>query len=62
MVVVPLPPVVELERLLSGLLMRPVKVAAGAAPGTVDAVAHYRTDAPVLEVAVVLDLPLAAAV
>ena len=62
MQIVPLPPPAELEKLLSGLLMRTVKVAkaAGDAPGAPVALAHYRTDDPVLEVAVLCELPLAA--
>jgi hypothetical protein len=63
MLVVPLPPPVELEKLLAGLLMRVVKVAKapGSAPGEPPlALALFRTDAPVLEVAVVCDVPLAA--
>jgi len=62
MLVVPLPPAAELEKLLSGLLMRAVKVqkAPGEGPGTPCAVAVYRTDDPVQELAVVCDMPLAA--
>jgi hypothetical protein len=58
--VVPLPPNAELESLLGGLLMRAVKVAGAGAPAPPVALAHFRTDDPVLEVAVVCDLPLAA--
>jgi len=62
MLVVPLPPPAELEKLLSGLLMRAVKVAKvpGESPGSPCAVALYRTDEPVLELAVLCDVPLAA--
>lgn len=60
MLIVPLPPTSELESLLGGLLMRAVKVAAGGAPMPPQAFAHFRTDDPVLEVAVICDLPLAA--
>jgi hypothetical protein len=62
MLVVPLPPPAELEKLLSGLLMRTVKVAKapGEAPGAPCAVALYRTEDPVLELAVLCDVPLAA--
>jgi len=63
MLVVPLPPTADLEKLLGGLLMRGVKLAK--APGTTPgepplALALFRTDAPVLEVAVVCDVSLAA--
>ncbi|HET6412263.1 MAG TPA: hypothetical protein VFG53_09400 [Anaeromyxobacter sp.] len=58
--VVPLPPNAELERLLRGLLQREVKVTP--ADGTLAspfAVALYRTDAPVQELAALFELPLA---
>ncbi len=59
--VVPLPPTPELEKLLAGLLARTVKVtAAEAPPGGPCAVALYRSDAPVVEVAALVGLPLAA--
>ena len=59
--VVPLPPNLELEKLLAGLLMREVKVKPSeSAPGDPCSVALYRSDAPELEVAVLCDLPLAA--
>lgn len=62
MQIVPLPPPPELEKLLSGLLMRTVKVAKspGEAPASPCTVALFRTDDPVLEVVVVCDVPLAA--
>lgn len=62
MLVVPLPPPAELEKLLSGLLMRAVKVhkVPGEAPEVPCALALYRTDDPVLELAVLCDVPLAA--
>jgi hypothetical protein len=62
MLVVPLPPPADLEKLLSGLLMRAVKIkkAPGEGPGTPCAVAVYRTDDPVQELAVVCDISLAA--
>jgi hypothetical protein len=62
MLVVPLPPPAELEKLLSGLLMRPVKIqkAPGEAPEGPCAMALYRSDEPVLEVAVLCDVALAA--
>jgi hypothetical protein len=63
MQIVPLPPPADLEKLLAGLLMRAVKVAKAPAaePATGPlAVALFRTDDPVLEVAVVCDVTLAA--
>ncbi len=61
MLVVPLPPTAELEKLLSGLLARDVKLAAEeAAPAEPCPVALFRTDEPVLEVAVLCDVALAA--
>lgn len=61
MLVVPLPPTTELEKLLSGLLAREVKLAPDdATPAVPCPVALYRTDEPVLEVAVLCDLGLAA--
>lgn len=61
MLVVPLPPNAELERLLSGLLARGVKLAADEGPPAEPcAVALFRTDEPVLEVAVLCDPALAA--
>jgi hypothetical protein len=58
--IVPLPPNVELERLLAGLVQREVKVRpAEGMPSAPAAVALYRTDAPVIEVAALLDLGLA---
>ena len=62
MQIVPLPPPTELEKLLSGLLMRNVKVAKtpGVAPAQPCTVALFKTEDPVLEVAVVCDVPLAA--
>jgi hypothetical protein len=62
MLVVPLPPPADLEKLLAGLLMRSVKVAKATpepASGPL-AIALFRTDEPVLEVAVVCDVQLAA--
>lgn len=62
MVVVPLPPVIELERLLSALLDRTVRVAKGGdAPARPAAVARWATAEPVLELVALVDLPLAAA-
>jgi hypothetical protein len=59
--IVPLPPTAELEKLLSGLLARSVKLAADeAVPAGPCAMALYRTDEPVLEVAVLCDVALAA--
>ncbi len=60
--IVPLPKPPELEQLLGGLLMRAVKVGAteGEAPAAPVALALYRTEAPVIEVAVLCDVPLAA--
>src|SRR5512142_2616215 len=59
--IVPLPPNAELEKLLTGLVMRDVKVKNGeGAAGEPVAVALFRTDVPLQEVAVVCDLPLAA--
>ncbi len=60
--IVPLPKPIELEKLLSGLLMRGVKIGAteGDAPAPPVALALYRTEAPVIEVAVLCDVPLAA--
>lgn len=62
MLVVPLPKPPELEKLLAGLLMRTVKVgaAAGEGPAAPVALALFRTDEPVLEVAVLCDVSLAA--
>lgn len=63
MQIVPLPPPMDLEKLLAGLLMRAVKVAKAAPPAPAAgplAVALFRTDEPVLEVAVVCDVSLAA--
>jgi len=58
--IVPLPPNADLEHLLSGLTQREVKVkAAEGAPRAPSAVALYRTDAPVIEVAALFDLELA---
>ncbi len=58
--IVPLPPNVELERLLAGLVQREVKVKPGEGmPSAPAAVALYRTDAPVIEVAALVDLGLA---
>jgi hypothetical protein len=61
-VILPLPPPVELEALLEALLGRKVKSGAAAAPpaGKV-AVAYYETDPPELSAAVLCDVPLAAA-
>jgi len=61
--VVALPPTPFLEKVLAGLLVREVETrdAPGAAPSGPIAVAHYRTDAPVLEVVALCELPLAAA-
>jgi hypothetical protein len=59
--IVPLPPNAELEKLLAGLVMREVRVkATEAMPGKPAAVALYRTDVPMQEVAVVCELGLAA--
>jgi hypothetical protein len=66
MQIVPLPPPADLEKLLAGLLMRSVKVTKAQAPepGAASdgplAVALFRTDDPVLEVAVICDVTLAA--
>jgi hypothetical protein len=58
--IVPLPPNPELERLLAGLTQREVKVrAVEGGPSAPAAVALYRTDAPVIEVAALFELPLA---
>jgi hypothetical protein len=58
--VVPLPPNGELEKLFGSLIQRPVKVkdADGPLAGPV-AMALYRTDQPVQELAVLFDLALA---
>lgn len=62
MVVLPLPPPSELEQLLDALLGRAVKAApAQAQPAGGVAVALYETDEPLLAAAVVIDVPLAAA-
>jgi hypothetical protein len=59
--IVPLPPNAELEKLLSGLVMREVRVkSVEGLPGKPAAVALYRTDVPLQEVAVVCELGLAA--
>jgi hypothetical protein len=63
MQIVPLPPPAELEKLLGGLLMRPVKVVkgtAGVVPQGPVASALYSSDEPVLQVLVRCELPLAA--
>jgi len=63
MQIVPLPPPVELEKLLAGLLMRPVKVAKGTAedvPTGLVASALFTSDEPVLQVLVRCELSLAA--
>ncbi len=62
MVILPLPPPAELEALLEALLGRKVKSAAAAGPpaGKV-AVAYYETEPPETVAAVLLDVPLAAA-
>jgi hypothetical protein len=58
--IVPLPPDVELEKLLRGLVQREAVVTpAHAAPAAPVAVGLYRTDAPVQEVAALFELPLA---
>jgi hypothetical protein len=62
MVVLPLPPPSDLEHLLDALLGRAVKAApAEQQPSGNVAVALYDTDEPRLEAAVLLDVPLAAA-
>jgi hypothetical protein len=59
--VVPLPPTAEMEKLLSGLLARDVKLTPdGSPPGDPCAVALFRTDEPVLEVAALCEVSLAA--
>jgi hypothetical protein len=59
--VVPLPPTAELEKLLSGLFARAVKLAPdGQGPSGPCAVALFRTGDPVLEVAVLCEVGLAA--
>jgi hypothetical protein len=59
--VVPLPPTAELERLLSGLLAREVKLAAhDAVPAEPCPIALFQTAEPVLEVAVLCEVALAA--
>jgi hypothetical protein len=63
MQIVPLPPPTELEKLLAGLLMRPVKVAKASAddvPKGLVASALFTSDEPVLQVLVRCELPLAA--
>ena len=58
--IVPLPPNAELERILGGLVQREVKVKpAPGAPSPPAAVALYRTEAPVIEVAALFELALA---
>ncbi len=58
--IVPLPPNAELEKLLAALVQRQVKVKeADGLPDGPTAVALYRTDQPVQELAVLLDLALA---
>ncbi|MGC3998686.1 MAG: hypothetical protein QM767_15005 [Anaeromyxobacter sp.] len=59
--VVPLPPNPDLEKMLSGLVMRELKVkpAEGLPPDPV-AIGLYRTEEPVQEVALLVELPLAA--
>ena len=58
--IVPLPPNAELETLLRGLVQREVKVRpAQEAPRAPAALALYRTEAPVLEVAALCELALA---
>jgi len=62
MVILPLPPVAEMERLLGELLGTAVRATpADAAPTGRVALAHYASDAPVLEAVVMCDAPLAAA-
>jgi hypothetical protein len=59
--IVPLPPTAELEKLLSGLLARAVTIAPDeATPAEPCTVALFRTDEPVLEVAVLCEVGLAA--
>jgi hypothetical protein len=59
--VVPLPPTAELEKLLSGLLAREVKLAPeDATPPEPCPIALFQTGEPVLEVAVLCELGLAA--
>ena len=62
MVILPLPPPAEMERLLGALLGTEVRASPADAPphGRVS-LAHYASDAPVLEVVVLCDAPLAAA-
>lgn len=63
MLIVPLPKNPELERLMSGLLGRDVKVApAEGLPAEPITAAYYKTDEPVLEVVALADLSLAASV
>jgi hypothetical protein len=58
--VVPLPPNAELEKMLQGLVQREVKVRpAEGTPGAPAALALYRTEDPVQELAVLFELPLA---
>lgn len=65
MVLLPLPPPSELEHLLDALLGRAVKAAPAPAetrpPAGNVAVALYETDEPLLAAAVLVDVPLAAA-
>ena len=62
MVILPMPPPVELERLLEALLGRGVKSSsADGPPGGRVAVALYESDPPVLGAAVLCDVSLAAA-
>ena len=60
MVVLPIPPPSELERLLEALLGRAVKTSSAEPPGGKVAVAVYASDPPQLGAAVLCDVPLAA--